>query len=1802
MKKIATTLLLLLALHIPTISSQTSSSPTEGVLNGSFVNESEMKADLLQMLANFSLYMKNNWNQCVSTNSINESCGYFSGEQSAANNEQGVRPNADLSMICSFLVKYGKPAGVTLPAGVNWTDIEDMAMKSLIFAYSTHKANKLKVCSGNNYWGSVSTSDYVWESSLWAMSVAYSAFFQWDKLSDSQKGYIKAMLKAECNYELNRNIPTGFAGDTKAEENGWEADILAATLGLFPDDELAAQWFERLRLFAINSYSHATDAQKSSPLDPNYNGFSVSDLYKGKNLYDDYTLQNHNMFHTSYQNVVMQELGEAALALKMFQLGTTGTEKWKSNSLMHNNQEVMDHILNWLATADGELAMPNGNDWSLFLFDQITSYSTQACFNRDRNALLLENLAYKNIKARQTTTNDGSWLLRPDVAQRRMGVEAHRVMMTYLMHDVMSTADISPLTWEEFQESHSKTKYFPAQNIIRNMSKDRFTCFSWNTSLPDYSGVIVPNSVDKAKIMVPFRTHRTGNLLGVYSKADYNVSLPGHYAMYPDAYAMNGVVTFNNIPQSFCLYATSGNAVILIDALKANSATSVSSEQGGMMGISVDEFTKTQRTIYYQGGSTTTNGSSYSTWTSPWSNIDNYLGFVVTKHGETVTGAFGDRSNNNSIMTAKIYPSYNSSSSAVGTSMNHIRGFVYYTGVTASETASLSDAVVDLTTLSSWPEGWHGLLVPDPDGTYYMILSNLFADDNTPWENLTVTCPEGAPVFTQVTDISGNNATSTFYCPKNFNIANELKIFIKGANKVKAVQGDGKSRSAYIMNDGTSRENITVTILDEKGISHSESVSISAGSSVYVDLYGNSIRVLGETFPGNYRNVAFGKSVDANSYDGAHLPFAAIDNDANTYYKSLNNASGGTEYLTVNLRNLYKIDKITIKPQSGQNGPSSVIASYGIAEGSYKAIPGVSSSTDSDGTIILTFNALDARFVKVQLLGSSQVAINKIGIYGQESNSDEETSECLLENPSFEKDNISSMSVLRPGTYTTSSIVGWTLTNAPGTVAIMTSDATATDNNYGAPGSPSDGSQMLYLRNSWSGKSPSLRQSVTLPAGTYLLSVDSKIIGPSGSSATLIAGSESVALPITANGTNVVPSSWTTTSLKLTLPSEATINVGVDIVMENSGSGTSVLLDNFKLTKSVFENPSFEEDNVSTLPSVNNPADGLRGYTCAQPTAWTVSGTSVTQLLVTADCFTDNNFGKVGSIPDGTQAYYLRQGWSNGSTTLLNSATLPAGSYRLSCDYKSGYANSAASSFKLSCGGKSTSSITFNQGSLSNWLTASVDFTLGTEQTVDAKIDITWLSGGSCIMFDNFRIEELETTDQTAINKANIIANGGNATFLLEDPTCEESGKWKDASLIGWLAESWRGGGVNGYQERTTNGTIYQQVSNMPAGTYKLVAALRANTGCEITPRLNNTSGDTFTGLGNYNTTEAQINTNGIQMPYDKDRGFASQNTTCRGWQWCSVTANVTEDGVLTVAFDMSGNSWMSVDDVHLYYISDGTTTYCESVKTTDTEANLAETTLPVTCDIILANPNTVVKSTNPIYTPSGRMNNNLSDSNIDNLMLYDGYSFHCDVPSYSIHSGSYMRSMPANQWGTVILPYKVYSNEYIQFYDLKSVTASRMHFEEVAQVPANTPVVFQRLQSSNEKVSFPSTKSNAVGTEEKQSQSLTNAPDWTAYGNYDATKYLGSDERAYYIAEDKFWLNESGLEVKPFRAYFTYQGDMQISDRLDINGDEPTGIESTSTSPLHSSHNIFYNLAGQRVSHPTRGFYIVNGKKVYIK
>ncbi len=191
-----------------------------------------------------------------------------------------------------------------------------------------------------------------------------------------------------------------------------------------------------------------------------------------------------------------------------------------------------------------------------------------------------------------------------------------------------------------------------------------------------------------------------------------------------------------------------------------------------------------------------------------------------------------------------------------------------------------------------------------------------------------------------------------------------------------------------------------------------------------------------------------------------------------------------------------------------------------------------------------------------------------------------------LANPSFETDKVANLTVDETrgnenkdgGAWTVSSLTGWTLTPPNNTDSsrpvsdLMTSSASETDNDYGVPGEPSDGTYMLYLRNSWTSgtETASVLQSVTLPEGDYKLTVDTKCVS-SGSytSALLVAGDHSVNLTVHGKQSTTKEDpyldAWDTPSITFTSDGETEITLGVTIAYANASAGLSVLLDNFKL-------------------------------------------------------------------------------------------------------------------------------------------------------------------------------------------------------------------------------------------------------------------------------------------------------------------------------------------------------------------------------------------------------------------------------------------------------------------------------------------------------------------------------------------------------------------------------------------------------------------------------------------------------------
>ncbi len=417
--------------------------------------------------------------------------------------------------------------------------------------------------------------------------------------------------------------------------------------------------------------------------------------------------------------------------------------------------------------------------------------------------------------------------------------------------------------------------------------------------------------------------------------------------------------------------------------------------------------------------------------------------------------------------------------------------------------------------------------------------------------------------------------------------------------------------------------------------------------------------------------------------------------------------------------------------------------------------------------------------MKKTLLISCALLLTAVGASAQIT----DVTATYIQNPSFETNAPTGDFTDGGRGYSVAELTGWTLTNASNFehIDLMTKDATETDNNLGTPGEAADGTYMLYLKKTWSDPSStaSIKQTLTLPAGTYMLTVDSKCFS-GGASANLVAGSASNA--ITINGTSAGSETshpmdelteWTTNELTFTVTpeegaEEAEVSIGVEFTLTNTSPG-SFVLDNFMIYSVVTDydvswqlaNPSFEVDNVVANLTVDTgrsikDEDGNLATACAWSvtslTGWTLptlSGATygVSDLMTSGATSTDNNFGVPGDPSAGTYMLYIRDAWqSDEDVKLTQELTLPAGVYKITVDTKCVANGSTATLFV----GEESTALTIHSTSngtndtasnpfLDAWDTAELIFSLETEATVSVGVEFDFGTNGSFLL-DNFKL------------------------------------------------------------------------------------------------------------------------------------------------------------------------------------------------------------------------------------------------------------------------------------------------------------------------------------------------------------------------------------------------------------------------------------------------------------------------------
>lgn len=234
---------------------------------------------------------------------------------------------------------------------------------------------------------------------------------------------------------------------------------------------------------------------------------------------------------------------------------------------------------------------------------------------------------------------------------------------------------------------------------------------------------------------------------------------------------------------------------------------------------------------------------------------------------------------------------------------------------------------------------------------------------------------------------------------------------------------------------------------------------------------------------------------------------------------------------------------------------------------------------------------------------------------------------------------------------------------------------------------------------------------------------------------------------------------------------------------------------------------------------------------------------------------------------------------------------------------------------------------------------------------------------------------------------------------------------------------------------------------------------------------------------------------------------------------------------------------------------------------------------------------------------------------NVVNFLVLDETSTVAPVAATGVNV-KVKRTINANEWSTICLPFAM-SEEQVKAafgndVELKNfsswssetniddeIVSINVGFTSVSAIEANHPYVI-KVSTAISEFTVDGVDIDPADAEVVVGKGKTKG---TFYGNYVAGTEV--PEENLFISGNKFYYSTGSTTIKAFRGYF------ELKDVLDSYYDEApsrvvfdfgdvTGIQKVSAQGQNDG--IYYDLSGRRVEKPSKGVFIVNGKKVIIK
>lgn len=277
--------------------------------------------------------------------------------------EANIRPAASEALALAIAIKTG--AYDPVATGVTLTAAKAITIRLLTSVAYNHLVNT----SGG--WGND------WQTAGWATYAGSAGWLMWSDLTSTDREYVRKMVEYETNRFNSTPAPywNTATGDTKADENGWNAQLLQLATAMMPDHPNYATWSARSLEYMISISARPGDSSSSTVV----NGKALSSwIPSGKyNINADGTLINHDIVHPDY----MVSFTNGAYAALLYSLAGRATPAAAMFNADYNYDALVD--LNFVAgtkpysqaptllspggtiyvSGTNSIYYPNGNDW-----------------------------------------------------------------------------------------------------------------------------------------------------------------------------------------------------------------------------------------------------------------------------------------------------------------------------------------------------------------------------------------------------------------------------------------------------------------------------------------------------------------------------------------------------------------------------------------------------------------------------------------------------------------------------------------------------------------------------------------------------------------------------------------------------------------------------------------------------------------------------------------------------------------------------------------------------------------------------------------------------------------------------------------------------------------------------------------------------------------------------------------------------------------------------------------------------------------------------------------------------------------------------------------------------------------------------------------------------------------------------------------------------------------------------------------------------------------------------------------------